>query len=274
MSTIQDTDLLLLNRGGIDRKLSIGELKDFLNPKPELEIVIKQAQGVGQDHNRFRGTCRFVANVPDLRPYELEFSPRRYRESEDGPVTIPRPAYQRQNLIDYTNTSHPNSSEKEKFCVVITEGIYKDTKKQWESPQFAKQAYSAPFLPRLNISPQAGLYVDGDTITFNEDVWGWGEDADHNKLTPLTEEEMSNLHIRYYSALSGQKVAGGEFSGDIRDPANRTLDISSGKLTDAYGNNIEDVTCRIEYKTNVTYGTLMGESGWMLPIKPFSWEDK
>ena len=277
LNDILNTDwLCCTDDNGVTYKVNGAEFKElFDDPPVDLEIDIKQVQPVGQDSRRFRATVRFVANVPDLRPYQLEFTPRRYRESEGGPVTDSRPSmYKKQNLVDYTHEASANTDDKEKFTVVVTEGSYEDGKEEWESPQFPKQAFTALEIKRLNISPEAGLYVDGTTITFNEDVWAWGDSSgsESNYLTPLTEEEVSKLHVRYYSALTGQKVVGGEFSGDIRDPANRTLDISSGQLTDAYGNNIEDVTCRIEYKTNITYGTLMGETGWMLPIKPFSWE--
>ena len=37
MSTIQDTDLLLVNRGGTDHKVTVEDLHKYLNPKPPWE---------------------------------------------------------------------------------------------------------------------------------------------------------------------------------------------------------------------------------------------
>lgn len=267
---LQDTDLLLIYRGGIDYKITGADLKEYLNPKLPLEVNIHAVERVGNDHSNFRGTVRFTTNVPDTRPYNIRFTPRKYPDGGGGPVTEPLHMYDKQNIISFNYISNNNSAVKEKYSIVLTEDGWKPSVPEWESPQFDRPGYSSNSIKRLKISPNSGLYVDGDTITFNEDQWFWGEDY-LNTLTPLTEYELSNLHIRFYSALTGQKVAGGEFSGDIRDPAKRTLDISSGELKDAYGNLIKDVTCRVEYKTNVTYGTLIGETGWMLPIKPFSW---
>lgn len=268
---LQDDDQVLIHRGGTDYRVSGADLRRYLNAKP-LEVNIRSVEEVGNDSNFFRGTVRFTTNVPDVRPYKLNFTPRRYREDEGNkPVTSTNGDWRLQNFVDFHDLSSANTATKEKFTVVITERTWANGKPEWETAQFNKPAYTANPIKRLHISDDSGLHVDGDTITFDEPVWAWGGYT-YDDLTPLSEYELSNLHIRYYSAATGQKIAGGEFTGDIRDPANRTLDISSGELKDNYGNNIEDVTCRVEYKTNVTYGNLIGESGWMLPIKPFSWQ--
>ena len=245
----QDPNLWYLANDGTDT------YKTRLFEESDLDLQIKWVGPLGSSVDSNVVSCRYVTNRRSFDLFYLDYACRRY--NDDG--TFFETPKTRSNCVvvtPYTNTSFTDR----KWTYVI----YYKNREFVESNQFKLPAFTGAPCERIYVNQP--LTITDNTVFLDQDEFHWYDFSGRE----LTDDEYKNLHMRWYNAHSGQKIRDSEAFGDIRDPANRTLDISAGSLTDIYGNDVQDVTLLIERKVSGTTGTVLGSSGYVEPVRPFA----